>query len=268
MAEQIFRLISVPWLALLLLHVVRAGAFLVAMNFTGSQAESKILRIILATALGAILFAVTPDHGSNIPEVQQRLHGGLFGLCIMVVQEAIIGIAAGFALNLLMTILTGAGELMSIDMGFAMARSLNPVTGTNSTVMSQLMQTFGFLLIFALNLHHEAIRLLAMSSELVPVGVTPDIGAIFDGLRNLASTAIEWAARLAFPIIAVMLLLTSTLVMLSRAVQNINLMEVAFGVRILLALSAGTWFLADGLQDFPRLFHMFLEGAAGMLRPA
>lgn len=268
MLESLFRQVAIPWLVLATLHVLRAGAFVMALGLMGAQGESRILRLVLSVSIGLLVFAVVRDSAGALHVVEDNLADGILGLAVMVAQEIIVGLALGFSLSLVMLVLVSAGEIMSVEMGFAMARSLNPVTGTNSTVMSQLFQTFGYLIFFSTDLHHDVLRLFHELGQVLPVGVPPDIGLIWMGLRELTAGAIDWGMRFAFPIMAVMMLLTTTMVLLSRAVPNINLMEFAFGVRILLALTAASWFLMDSLDDFPNLFGYFMEGAAGMFRPA
>ena len=226
-------------LAAFVLHVLRAGAFLLAMPVFGSRGDSRMLRFALAIALGSMFFAIQPnpvDLG----------HGTSLELGVLAAREVLVGLGAGLACATMVHLMTSAGELISHEMGFAMAQAVNPETGRNSSVVSQLFQLFGFLLILQLDLHHGLLRFLQGLYDWIPVGHTPDFGSIYEGLRELVGMSMQFAVQYALPILAVMLLLTATLVILARAVQNINLMEFSFGLRILLALLASAWFLGEG----------------------
>ncbi len=236
------------YLPALLLHFVRAGAFFVAMPLFGIQRDSRMLRLILAISMGTIFWWV----GDKIVLVD----GGFPELMVMGLREAVIGLAAGFALGLMTTALLSAGEIISHEMGFSLAKTINPETGHSSSVISQLLQVIGALLIFQLNIHHEVIRVLGLSYETLRVGEPFDIKPIFLVLTTLIGKSMVIATEYALPVLGVMLLLTSVLVMLARAVQHINLLEFTFGVRILLALFSSAFFLVEGT---PFLIQAFAE---------
>lgn len=232
----------------LLLHFVRAGAFLLAMQLFGRQGDSKMARLIITMALAAIMWWVDDDKllrelGGEAVIVQ----GQWLRLGVMCAVDASVGFAAGFAVNIISQAMAVAGEIISHDMGFAMSQMMDPVTGRSHTVMSQLLQVIVILTIFALDIHHDFLRVLVVLYEKVPVGQGYEIEPVFENLNSLISFALEFAMRYAFPIMGVLVLLTAVLVMLARAVQNINLMEFSFGLRILVAIFAAIYFLAEGM---------------------
>lgn len=238
------------WVTSLLLHIVRTGAFMAVVPLFGQQRDSAMLRLVLGVALGAVFWWTGPQ--------TLELRPGLLPLAVAAILEGFVGLALGFALSLLLAVLTSAGEVISAEMGFAMARAMNPESGADATVVSQLFQVLGFLLLLQLNLHHEALRVLEQTYEAIPVGQPFDIAPIWAGIRILLSQSLVLSLQYAIPVLGVMVLLTSTLVLLSRAVPHINLMEFGFGIRVMLALLASAWFLAEGA---PFLSHAF----AGLL---
>ncbi len=237
----------------MLLHFVRAGAFFAAVPLFGAQRDSRILRLILAVSTGTIFWWV----GEKILPIE----GGLIELMVLAVREALLGLVAGFAVSLMTSLLISAGEIISHEMGFALARTMNPESGVSSSVVSQFFQAIGALLIFQLNVHHEVIRLLAFSYERVPTGQTYDTDPMFSVLTSLIGKTLLSAVQYALPVLAVMMLLTSVLVMLARAVPNIHLLEFSFGVRILLALFSAAYFLVQGAPLLERVFAEMLVEA-------
>lgn len=241
------------YLPALLLHFVRAGAFFAAVPLFGAQRDSRILRLILAVSTGTIFWWV----GEKILPIE----GGLIELMVLALREALLGLVAGFAVSLMTSLLISAGEIISHEMGFSLARTMNPESGVSSSVVSQFFQAIGALLIFQLNVHHEVIRLLAFSYERVPTGQPYDTGPMFGVLTSLVEKTLLSAVQYALPILAVMMLLTSVLVMLARAVPNINLLEFSFGLRILLALFSASYFLGQGAPFLERVFAEMLAEA-------
>ncbi|HEB54615.1 MAG TPA: type III secretion protein, partial [bacterium] len=222
----------------LLLHIVRVGAFVAVLPLFGRQTDSRMLRLVLSTALGVIFWWVG-DQRIDTPTM-------LLELGVMAVREAVIGLALGFALSTMTSMLVSAGEFISSEMGFSLARTINPETGVNGTVVSQLLQVLGFLLILQLNLHHEALRVMEQTFVACPVGQPFDIAPIWDGILALVAGSVEIALQYSFPILGTMMLISVGLVLLGRAVPAINLMEFAFALRIVIALGALALFVVEG----------------------
>ncbi len=253
----------------LLLHFARAGAFLYALQLFGAQRESKMLRLVLAMSLASMFWWLDEDKTmSAVGGFEHFAASGWMGLTISSMLEVAIGLAAGFTLSLITGCLSTAGEIVSHDMGFSMAQIMNPVTGRSSAVMSQFFQTIGMLSIFSLNLHHGFLMVLQKTYSLIPVGRGFDITPVFERINGLVGDALEFAMRYAIPIMGVLVLLTAVLVMLSRAVSNINLMEFSFGLRILLAMFSSVFFISQGMPFLEMMFHHMLDGAYGLFEGA
>ncbi|MHC4812336.1 MAG: flagellar biosynthetic protein FliR [Planctomycetota bacterium] len=246
-----------PYLASIMLHLVRVGAFFMALQFFGAQSESKMLRLVLAISLASMFWWI-----GGQPTLE--LSGGLFHLFGRSVVEAVIGFAAGFVISLLAGAMAVAGEMISHDMGFMMSRVMDPVTGRSSPVMSQFFQTIVVLLVFAMDLHHEFLRVLAVAFEVLPVGGGFNIEPVFERMTVLTSDAIELGMRFAIPVMGVLVVLTAMLVMLGRAIPNINLLEFSFGVRILLGIFATSYFISEG-TPFLRLIAVHILSGARVL---
>jgi flagellar biosynthetic protein FliR len=184
----------------------------------------------------------------------------------MAAREAFVGMALGFALHALTTLLTAAGEVVSTEMGFSMARIVNPESGVDATVVSQLFSVFGFLLILQADLHHEALRILDQTWRACPVGEPFALEPIWNGIRLLISQSLLLALQYSFPILGLMLLLTVGMVLLGRAVPAINLMEFGFTARVLAALCVVGWFLAEGTPFLLQSFADLLAGARAMFQ--
>jgi flagellar biosynthesis protein FliR len=239
-----------------LLHVVRTGAFFAVVPLFGRTADTFALRLVLAVALGGVFWWVG----------EQRVDApaGVLALGVMAVREGVIGIALGFALATLTSLLIGAGEIVSAEMGFSMARTMNPESGVDATVVSQLLQVLGFLLILQFDLHHDALRVLQQTWRACPVGEPFAIEPIWEGLRLLVAGSVALALQYAFPVLGTMLLLSVGMVLLGRAVPAINLMDFGFALRVLVALGALTLFVGEGAPFLVQTFRAVLDGAAAM----
>ena len=210
----------------------------------------------MSTSVGAIFWWIgdqridTPDH--------------LLELGVMGIREVVVGISLGFAIATMTSMLVSAGEIISSEMGFSLARAINPETGVSATVVSQLLQVLGFLMILQLNLHHEALRLLEQTFHSCRVGEPFDLAPIWAGLVTLVSGSVELAVQFSFPVLGTMLLVSAGMVLLGRAVPAINLMEFGFALRVLLALAGLAIFLGEGSPFLVATFESILEQASDM----
>jgi flagellar biosynthesis protein FliR len=240
----------------LFLHVTRVGAFFAVVPLFGRQLDSLMLRLVLALSLGAVFWWVG-DQRVVVPD-------SLLAAGVMTVREGVIGIALGFALSTLTSLLVSAGEVISSEMGFSLARTMNPESGIDATVVSQLLQVLGFLLILHFDVHHEALRVLETTYRNCPVGSGFDIGPVWAGLQTLVAGGLHLALHYAFPVLGIMLLLSAGLVLLGRAVPHINLMEFGFAARVLVALGVLTLFVGEGTPFLLQAFRGILDVAAAM----
>ncbi|MBX3462700.1 MAG: flagellar biosynthetic protein FliR [Planctomycetes bacterium] len=240
----------------LFLHVTRVGAFLAVAQVFGRQEDSLILRLALAVSLGAVFWWVGDQRIATPPH--------LLALGVMALREGVVGLALGFAVSTLTSLLVAAGEVISHEMGFSMARTMNPENGGDTTVVSQLLQVLGFLLILHFDLHHEALRVLEQTFRACPVGQPFDFAPIWAGLSTLVANSVQIALQYSLPVLGVMFLLSVGMVLLGRAVPAINLMEFGFALRVLLALLAASVFLVEGAPFLIQSFRALLDGAAAM----
>lgn len=248
-----------PFLPAIVLHVVRATAFFATVPLFGSQADSKILRLVLGIAIALIFWWISP---------KVILVDGLMQLGLLAIREAFLGTLAGFSVSMLTSALVSAGEIISNEMGFSIAQVMDPLTGRSTPVASSLFEVMGYLLLFGTNLHHEVVKVLGATYAMVPVGKGFDLAVLQPRLSALVTDTIEYGLHYAVPTLAVMSLLTAALVILARAVPNLNLMEFSWGLRILLAIVASCWFLSEGRPFLLAMFEDMISKAQVLFRGA
>ncbi len=90
---------------------------------------------------------------------------------IITVQQVLIGVAIGFALQLMFDALTLGGQLLANGMGLGFAFNLDPLRGVTTPALGQLYSVLGTLVFLALDGHIALIKTLADSFRGLPVGV-------------------------------------------------------------------------------------------------
>ncbi|MCA8968267.1 MAG: flagellar biosynthetic protein FliR [Planctomycetes bacterium] len=228
------------------LTLARTTAMVSAMMFLGTTGDSKMPRIVLAFTLSALLFARRPEFVS--------LDGGISTLALLVAREVVLGLLFGFTIQLLFVALRITGELLGHEMGFSMAQVVDPTTGTSSPVVARFFETIAFLFLLEVNAHHEAFRILSELFDRIRIGTSWNLEAVVSSCWNLAGSTMQTAVLLATPVYACLILLTIVLVVLSRAVPQIHLMEFGYAIRILVAMFT-TWLFFD--MAAPHVYRLF-----------
>ena len=150
------------YLLLLMLSALRIGAFLVASPFFGSRMIPLTVRIVFSIALGLGIMSQV-----EFPDLQILMGASIVPI---VFQEVFVGLACGMVLSICFSSVILAGEKIAATSGLAFAAQIDPTSGAQSPVISQIFQLFLLILFFSLNGHLIIFDLIFKSFELVPVG--------------------------------------------------------------------------------------------------
>lgn len=239
------------------LTFLRITAAVFAVQVLGTTMDGKWPRLMLALALAWILFAKDPEF---------VVFDGPIRMGIVTAREVVLGLLIGFCMQLILMTLRLTGTLIGHEMGFSMAQVMDPTTGLESPVMARFFETLCFLFFLAVDGHHRVLEILAQSFDEVPVGEAWNLDAMKDGLVHLVTESLELAIRIASPVYAMLLLITTTLIVLSRAVPQIHLMDFSYALRILFALFGMLWFFGISGPYVYEVFGTFFDGTETLIQ--
>jgi len=95
---------------------------------------------------------------------------------LLVIKEAMVGIAVGFTGSLLFTAVQFAGRLVDTEMGFGYVELIDPTTSETVTVWGQLQVAVFTVLFLLFNGHYFLLLAIQRSFELIPL-----MGAVLPG---------------------------------------------------------------------------------------
>ncbi len=216
--------------------------------------------LALTRILGVLLFA--PIFGHRVVPARVRLGVAVllawmvapqaavdpslddYSLGLAALREAAIGASLGFATSIVFSGFALMGEVAAMQGGLGASAVLDPATGANSVVLSSLASTLAGLVFLAAGGHHDVLRGVFLSFELLPPGADPPAASGFAELARLGAVIFEVAVRLAAPFTAVMLASNVAVGMLGRVVPQLNLISLQLPAQIgltllILALAAG-----------------------------
>lgn len=228
-------------IACIVLGALRAGMVLMLLPVAGGEGVPGIVRVLLSMLLGAVLVGVP---GGALPETTT-------GLVLAAGRELLIGLSMGFLCRVLLAAPALAGDLIAEELGLKMAEDVDPMTRIPSTAPARVYETGLMLVFLAANGHHDVIRALHASFTSFPVGghdLPQGLATLADSVRTL----LRFAVMIAAPLLAVLMVGSLSLALLSKAVPELHVMTFGYPLRLLSALAAGiTLFpfaLAPGLR--------------------
>jgi flagellar biosynthetic protein FliR len=242
------------WISQLFWPFVRIGAcFMVAPAF-GALFITPRVRLVLA---GAVALLVAP----LIPQPTEVVAFSLAGV-IVTIQQVIIGVALGFALQILFDAVAMGGQLLANSMGLSFAFNVDPMRGTGTPALGQLYALLVMLTFLALDGHLALVEVLVEGFRTLPIGET---GLSHEGLWSL----VAWGAQIfagalavALPGITALLIVNLAFGVMSRAAPTLNLFAVGFPI----SLVFGLMIIIVGLPALQSAFVVLLGKAFILLR--
>jgi flagellar biosynthesis protein FliR len=213
--------------------------------------DSIPLEVKLAIGLFVSL-VIYPMLAASHPVVDMRL-GWYF---LTAIREAGVGLVLGFAMSLIMYGATVAGEMMSFDMGLGMAVAMDPQTGEQNPVITEMIRLLLVLVFLLVNGHHFVLQTLRMSFDTVGIGGFAVTQTGTDKLITLAGLVLIYGIKLASPIIVASFLVNVALGILTRVAPQINVFMLNFQIKI----AVGFVILMTSLPMMVYVFKKLLAG--------
>ena len=231
---------SLPiYLLLLMISSLRIGAFLVASPFFGSRMIPLTVRIVFAIALGIGLV-------SHLKFPPFEFLVGV-KLVPIIFQELFIGIACGLVLNILFSSVILAGEKIAATSGLAFAAQIDPTSGAQSPVISQIFQLFLLILFFSVNGHLIVFELFYKSYEMVPIGSFYNFKDVVEEAINSTNSIYQNAVIIVLPIVSILFFMNLGIGFITKSAPQLNLFSFGFPLTILGTFFA-LYFSVDALQ--------------------
>ena len=244
--------IPAAWVVNMALLTARMTALTVFTPLPGASAAPVQARVLLAVLLAAML-APMARAGISPDELASPAAAWLLGVAAL--SEAALGAAIGLALRLLLEAFSLAAQTLGFQAGYSYINMVDPTTQVDASILNVALALLANLLFFAFDLHLHLIRVLAASLTAHPLGgfaVEPMDAMAFIALGGLT---FETALRLALPVVALLLLVDLTLGLLNQAHPRMQLLTLAFPLKIVAGIAA----LYPVLPQSPRLFHQLAE---------
>ena len=220
--------------------LARIGGLVTFAPFWSHNAAPVQVRIILALMLSLIVTPVVSSHLPTPPD-------SFLLLSIVLVGEAVIGVAMGMAGKLVLSSLEVAAHVAGFQMGFSLAGTIDPATRAQTAAFGTIAQMFGLSMILITDTHHWILAAMVESLRLIPPGsvsITPSLADLF---IRLSADSIAVGVAMAAPMIIVLLTVEFALAIAGRAAPQLQIMILGFPIKI----AVGLWVIGSTLYFLP-----------------
>ncbi len=216
-------------LKIFMLILMRVTSILFFMPALGTRNIPAISKIGLSIMISLILLPLVKIDTQNFPQET-------IALLIFLLKEILLGMVLGLSIKFILAGVQAGGHLAGFNLGFTMAQIVDPQSGFQETVLTQLYFLLSTLLFFAIDGHHWFIQALSRSLEIVPPGEFFLKGELGENLLRLSGAIFIIAVKIAGPILVVLFIVQMGLGILAKAAPQINIMMMSFPLIIVVGL--------------------------------
>lgn len=236
--------------------------------------QDQVAAFFLVLARVSPLFVVAPLFSSrNVPARVRGViavgltiglmpvvgHGEIdltaLGYGALILKELVVGLAFAYALAAMYAGLQVAGALLDTMIGFSFGALVDPISGNQSTVLSQLYSLFGVAILIAIGGDGWIIKGLGRTYEAVPLLDAPALGSLVEGAQVAFSGIFVAAFMIGAPVLVALIITDAAFGVVSRVVPQMNVFAVGFPAKLIVglvllgaSLPFVSGFIADQLQ--------------------
>ena len=211
------------FLLFLLVFTRMSGALLMNPFFT-----RRSVPVIAKVGLSLLLAIVTaPTLTGAAPAFPTQL-----SFMLALLREMLLGYALGLVMNLFLSWVLMAGEVMDMEMGTSVSKIYDPQSGVSMPLTGTALNILITLIFFATDGHLTLIRILATSLQMFPPGPAMVSFEVGRHIALLMGDILVLTLKLAMPVMAIELLTEAGQGILMRISPQINIFVVGIQLKI------------------------------------
>ncbi|MGA7570825.1 MAG: flagellar biosynthetic protein FliR [Candidatus Aquilonibacter sp.] len=206
-----------------LLIFLRVTSMLVLFPVFSSAQIPHQVRLGLGALIAFIIFRVIPP---------PHLTGGAFELIVGASAQVLLGVIVGFVASLVFTGIQFAGELIDLQVGFAIANVLNPQTQQNITIIGEFQLALATLIFLTTNSHYFFIEGIAGSFNLVPLPYINLDPSVAGNLALFFAQSFLIVFKISAPVVVALFLTNVALALMARVAPQMNVFVIGLPIQV------------------------------------
>ena len=246
---------SVQQFQIYLLILMRVAFILFMMPLFGTRSVPGLVKVGLTLVISLLLLPVVRMHLPFFPT--EPIHFVFF-----LILEALTGSLLALSVRIVFGGIQLAGEFVSFKTGLGMAQTVDPQSGAQSTVITELYYFIALLVFMSIDGHHWFFKALVQSFRVLPPGGLVLHEALHRYFLASAGRMFVVAIKISAPILAILILAQVAMGIVARTVPQINILITSFP----LTISLGFIFIGLSLDLLvPYLRSLFEESGRSMV---
>jgi flagellar biosynthetic protein FliR len=210
-----------------ILVLVRISAMLALVPIFSQTQLPRLTRFGIGALLTLIIVRTLPPMAPL---------GGLGELVVAILAQFFVGLVFGFVAFLIFTGIQFAGEIIDIQIGFAVVNIINPLTSQSVTVIGEFQLALATLLYLAADAHHVLIAGMVGSFTLVPLPYAGAPELVAGDIVQFFTQALFIVFQIAAPVAVALFLVNVMLGLMARVAPQMNVFIVGFPIQISVGL--------------------------------
>ena len=228
-----------------------SGLFLIAPIFSSRQIPGRIKVLLIILLSGTMAYFVPVQYAINISSPA-------YFIAALIV-EILVGFTIGFVAFIVFAAIQTAGQVMDMQMGFAIVNVVDPQSGTQIPLMGNLTQIIALLMYLAIDGHYYLLQAIVQSYKVIPVLGLSFNNHFFDLLIEVTASMFIIAVKISAPIVIAVLTTDIAMGFIARTVPQMNVFIVGLPLKILIGIVTLFILLPVYLWIFNILFARFFE---------
>jgi len=237
-----------------LLVLVRIASFVAVAPFFGLSSVPRRTKTGFSALFAILIVQAVPS---------EVVYSGMLEYAVIVVKEAITGLALGLSANACTYIIGFAGHMIDMEVGLSMAQEYNPLTRTQESITGNMYYYAIMLILLISDLYRYLVRALADSFTLIPVNTQYfQWEYLANSFVTLVLDMLILGFRIMLPVFACCMVVNCILGIMAKVAPQMNM----FAVGIQIKVFAGYAVLVVTVLLLPRAAAMIGDQVKLMLR--
>lgn len=182
---------------------------------------------------------------------------------LLIFREVLMGLLLGFIVYLGFTVVQTAGALMDLQIGFAMANIVDPLTGISSPLLGNFKYMLMIMIFLSMNGHHYLLSGLMDSYNWMPLSNELFSrlydGSVTDFLTRAVAHTFVLALQVAAPLTIAMFLTDVGLGFLAKTAPQYNVFVIGMPLKLIIGMFVLLLLMPSFSALFERLFAVMFD---------
>lgn len=212
-----------------LVILARISAFVYAAPFFSMNTVPQRIKIGLSAVLAYLVFTISA--------YQPLAYSGSLGYLLLVAENVLVGVVLGLFSNICTFILSFAGQIMDMQIGFSMATEYDPATRSTVSLTSNIYNYAVLLVMLVSRLHYYIVEAIIDSFELIPLGGVSFNTEIYKLMVQFIVDFCVIGFRIALPVFAAIMVVNAVLAILAKVAPQMNMFVIGIQLKVLIGLA-------------------------------